>query len=117
MAKKETVTEEVAVADPSNPTESNEVDTDTGDDEFITLGKRRSTWKPGRQPIEGYLLGESGVPLKDGTVARTFVLRLTAPTEVSDWDTKEEKEHFRPAKIGEEIQIFATTGMTELRSY
>jgi hypothetical protein len=96
---------------------------DDDDDEFITLGKSRPSWKPGEHGgITGFLLGESAIPKTDGDVAPIFVVRLTEPAWASLWikDSRhknggEEKWDEYPA--GTEVQIFITRGSQDLRPY
>jgi hypothetical protein len=90
-------------------------DDDGGD--FLTLGKRRASWKPGKAPIEGILLGISGVRRTDHEIAQTYIIRVTKPTTVSDWDRDAKAETFRPSKPNEEVQVFVTTGLVDLRAY
>jgi hypothetical protein len=88
------------------------------DDEFITLGKSRPSWKPGEHGgITGYLLGESGIPKQDGDVAAIFVLRLTEPAQASVYDKSNDKESWRTYPAGTEVQIFVTKGLEDLRPY
>jgi hypothetical protein len=88
------------------------------DDEFITLGKGRPSWKPGEHGgITGYLLGESGIPKQDGDVAAIYVIRLTEPAQASTYDKANDKENWRTYPAGTEVQIFVTRGLEDLRPY
>jgi hypothetical protein len=88
------------------------------EDEFITLGKSRPSWKPGKHGgITGFLLGESGVPKQDGDVAAIFVVRVTEPVSASIWDKASETESWRTYPAGTEVQIFITRGLQDLRPY
>jgi hypothetical protein len=91
---------------------------DDDDDEFITLGRSRPSWKPGKHGgITGFLLGESGVPKQDGDVAAIFVVRLTEPAQASIWDKSTETESWKTYPRGTEVQIFITRGLEDLRPY
>jgi hypothetical protein len=88
------------------------------DDEFITLGKGRPSWKPGEHGgITGYLLGESGIPKQDGDVAAIYVIRLTEPAQASTYDKANDKENWCSYPAGTEVQIFVTRGLEDLRPY
>jgi hypothetical protein len=88
------------------------------EDEFITLGRSRPSWKPGKHGgLTGFLLGESGVPKQDGDVASIFVVRLTESAHASTWDKASETETWKLYPAGTEVQIFVTRGLEDLRPY
>jgi hypothetical protein len=115
MAKKNEMVETEIAEDVAE--EGFDDDEGEGEGDFLTLGKRRASWKPGKAPIEGILLGISGVRRTDHEIAETYVIRVTKPTTVSDWDRDAKAETFRESKPNEEVQVFVTTGLVDLRAY